>query len=67
RDILISWLEFQLMAGVPDRVGCVSQAKKLKGTKRHFKFQVENCEVSVCPDLCVSRCMSPSLEKIAKG
>ena len=38
-----------------------TQAKKLKGTKRHFKFQVENCELSVCPDLCVSRCMSPSL------
>ena len=35
------------------------QAKrKKKRAKRQFKFQVENCEVSVCPDLCVSQCVA---------
>ena len=32
--------------------------RKKKRAKRQFKFQVENCEVSVCPDLCVSQCVA---------
>lgn len=42
------------------------QAKgKKKRAKRQFKFQVENCEVSVQIYVCLS--MLLSLDKIAKG
>ena len=48
--------------------GQIGRASGQGGEKanRHFKFQVENCEVSVCPDLCVSKCVSPTLNNIAE-
>ena len=30
-------------------------------------YQVENCEVSLSLDLCVSQCVFPSLDNIAEG
>ena len=47
-----------------EQIGRTQTKKKKKkeeeeeGAKRHFKFQMENYEISVCPNLSVSQCMS---------
>ena len=38
--------------------------KKEEGAKRHFKFQVENYEISVCLNLSVSQCVSLLLDNM---
>ena len=41
-----------------EQIGSTQTKKKKEEVKRHFKFQAENYEISVCLNLSVSQCVS---------